>query len=230
MSELQTYFQQTGYKTALVEAGHFYANKEVGDEQEVGVQVGQELIGRLSSLGVRAVPALFIDNYNASDPGDMVKRNRAVLEGWGWTPGNVLWERQAVGTAMGLIEKLNATENPVTHKPLANQWRNGSCHLEWHTPRTTQHGLIYDHDDIQLMNREGHLSCPVLDAASHVQRWQTMGQEGVCVTVLPDTYQQQQWEMQQVLRLSGLQVPIINAFYDRQGNYQVKISDNAFHY
>lgn len=180
------------YKSALVEAGHFYGNKPLDAEQQLGIQVGRTVTSALLETGLHVTPCLLIDDYNAPDI--YSETNLAALKKQGFVPAVIYKERDMISGAKNILNLLD----------FANKTK-------------VKHGVKYFKDGFKiLVSEQGKYSCALLDAALYVEKHQKYG--GVSVTVLPETYayRVQQQATKSILRACDIAIPILNVYFNQE--------------
>lgn len=185
------------YGQALVEAGHFYADREVGVEQKIGIEVGMAAISALEEMGLEVAPCILVDDYNASDL--KTESNLLAIQEMGFIPEVTYREKDSLAKALAIIETLESEGKVKTKKS------DGSKNLKnpW----------------LRLVEGNGKLSCAILDAALYVQKHEEHG--GICVTVLPESYKKQQEATRAILATAGYQMPILNVYFNMEGEISV---------
>ncbi len=182
------------YTTAVIEAGHFYANQSLTQEQLSGIDVGKTMIKKLNELGFQTIPCILIDNYNAVDTKS--ESNLVEIQGYDYNPKLVLWEKDAVPYSISLLESLK--QNDKTKEKKGNMYLKEGFSI--------------------LQNKDGKYSCALLDAGLYVMKFDLYS--GICVTVLPESYKSQQETTKRILKGTGQEIPIINIYYKEDGENQ----------
>lgn len=191
--QLSQVINPNSYKYALVEAGHFYGDKPLNSEQQLGVMVGQTVINALTDMGLQVTPCLLIDDYNAPDIYGV--ENLEALKEKGFVPSVIYRERSMIPRANSILSQLE----------IANKTK-------------IRRGAKYFKDGFKiLVSEQGKYSCALLDAALYAEKYQDFG--GVCVTILPDTYTYriQQQTTKSILKGCDVVVPILNVYFKQDG-------------
>lgn len=187
------------FSCALVEAGHFYADKPLASEQQVGVCVGMATIDSLQEMGLIATPCILIDDYNAEDKTS--ESNVTQIRQLGFSPEVIYREKSSQAKAIEILEQLK-TSNKTKYRK-----NTGETYLK--------EGFI------KLVKNDGKLTCALLDAALYVQKHQEYA--GICVTVLADTpeYRTQQSYTKSILKAAAYSIPILNVYFSEEGSISV---------
>lgn len=182
------------YEHALVEAGYFYGNRPLSEEQQRGVTVGQNVTGALTEMGLHVTTCLLIDDYNV--PNIYEVQNLEVLKEWGFKPSVIYRETLMIPGAESILIQLEANNK--------TKLRNGSKYLKDGFKR--------------LVSNKGKYGCALLDAALYAEKYRVFS--GVCVTVLPDTYgyRIQQQTARSILKGCGLSVPVLNVYFQQDSS------------
>lgn len=188
----------SGHKTASVEAGHFYANETIGHEQEIGVEVGKAVLEVLSEIGIKATTCLLIDDYHAHDTGGIIEGNVKQLGKLGFVPEMVFSEKRMISEAWGILGDLTKLGKVKDKRDGRRFLKDGWIHLA---------DTIYP-------------TCSLMDAALYKTKHGMFS--GVCVTVLPGSYIDQQEKTKQILKSAGLKIPILNVFFNSEGKVSLE--------
>ena len=187
-------------KNALIEAGHFYVQDDITDQHLTGALLGKQIADEIRAVGVNAITSIFVDDYSngclpLSDQDTEVKLQQ--YDQRGFTPDIVYYEKDMVGQARALSWEMKQDGKVVVFK-------NGKHFLK---------------EDGTFLSDGVWPGCSLLDAALFCKKHESMPEEGgVCITVLPDTYKTQQQSVKKILNAAGKQIPIINIYYDKEGN------------
>lgn len=199
IEQLQTISKLGQFNAALVEAGHFYADKPFSPEQEIGIKIGIAAIATLNEMGIKSNPCILVDDYNAKD--QKSPEHLAKAYELGFSPEIIFREKDFVPQAQQMLETLEVTGKTKVRT------KTGEKYLKERF--------------IKLTKENGQLTCALLDAALYQDKQSHFG--GVCVTVLPDTqdYRTQQECTKQILKALDLKVPILNVYFDPEGKVSV---------
>jgi hypothetical protein len=191
MKNLEALLQQPdiSYKSAIVEAGHFYANNPITTEELYGLDIGGQVTQKLQDIGLIIIPCILVDNYNAPDI--YSQQNLSQLAESGYNTDWVFWEREVVPDAEELLEKL-ASGNKTKSK-------KGKTYLK--------EGFSL------LVDDKGTYSCSLLDAGLYVNKYYLSG--GMCLTILPETFKPQQETTKRILKAAEYNIPIMNIYYGK---------------
>lgn len=197
MKDLEVLLHQStiAQKAAVVEAGHFYANDQITEEELHGLNIGTEVSKKLQDMGLVVIPCLLVDNYNAPDI--YSDKNLSQLKQEGYPTDWVFWEREVTPDAKELLVKLSET-NKIKSK-------RGNTYLK--------EGFSL------LVDDKGKYSCTILDAGLYINKFYLSN--GICVTVLPEKFKPQQETTKRILKAAGYTIPILNIYY---GNDSEKVS------
>ena len=189
-----------------IEAGHIYADQRGGQEQANGLVIAAEIGSRLAAAGIAVHRIIFIDDYNAAATNFCLEDYLEFAAASSFVPDTVFWESGMVDRAAALIEQLTSLDQ---------------------VRATSGQELVTAKHKIRLRHSDGRLTCAVLDAAFHQQRFERFGFN---ITVLPTysdrfaehNYQHQQRNLRRLLGLLGYdQLPLANVFFDQQRSFSV---------
>lgn len=182
----------------VIEAAHIYADKEPGCEQEASALLAAEV---LSALDKSHHKMLLIDDIHIANSTLDVAFYKSWLEQQGYPIDEVVMESTLIPDAHQLLNTIKATVPPKKlSTPKREAWESiGSIGL-W-----TQAGKA------KLTETNGAPSCVLLDAAFYLKKAQ---QGQASVTILPNSYQEQQLQTLSVLKKVNPDISVINIFYD----------------
>lgn len=182
--------------SVVIEAGHIYTDERPGLTHQIAAEIGGSLIRVLKVAGVVPVGMLFVDDYNPLSGDLNIKDYLEVLREHGFNPDRVVMESSMRDPAERLITELSVRE-------LTKVKKDGK--------------VLVKGEDTILLRKSRILgngpACDALDAALYIQKRK---EADVCLTVLPESYRDQQLRVKKVLALLGEQVPIINIFYNEE--------------
>jgi len=193
-------------ETVGIEAGHVYMDEATGTEHSVSFGIGADLFGALVGLArVRPTAIVFIDDYNPLDGRTLCLHNHLeVARGAGFfqpvePEGEIFMEADMVPGAEAIIKQLSEQGLTVERAGGIYTAKYKAC----------------------LRNPDGRLSCAVLDAAFHLERFQRWHFN---ITVLPDgserSYRDEQRHVRQILRLLGWDsIPLANIYFQPDGQF-----------
>lgn len=184
----------------VIEAAHIYADKESGCEQKASALLAAEV---LSALDKSHHKTLLIDDIHIINSTLDVEFYKTWLEQLGYPIDEVVMESTLIPDAHQLLNRIKATVPPKKLAiPKREAWEsNGSI------------GLWTPAGKAKLTETNGAPSCVLLDAAFYLKKAQ---QGQVSVTILPNTYQDQQLQTLSVLKKVNPDIAVINIFYDTQ--------------
>lgn len=194
IDQINQYFQ--GADTVVVEAAHIYADKEPGEEQKIGAQIAAQIS---AGLAARARKALLIDNLNIAQ--NILDKDAYLsqLKAWGFEPDDVFMEKDMVEGVLeegGLIDKIKENKSAKIKNG------DGLTKRIW-----TPDGMI------GLVKPNGIPTCAALDAVFSYRK-SLIGQG--CVTILPESYIDQQKTTQEILTKAGISISIANLFFNQK--------------
>jgi len=190
LTELAPYLSH--YPSALVEAGHFYANEELTSEHYMSMRIGLRVVDGLKQIGLPSTLCLLIDDYNAPDVHS--ETNLAIAKAHGFNPVITFREKDQFLGTLDIFNSLKIRGKAKIRK------KTGDWHLK-------------DDGFAKIMNADGKPTCSLLDAALYCHQYTIGG--GICVTVLPDTkvYRLEQLHTKSVLKAAGQKIPILNVYF-----------------
>ena len=182
--------------TLIVEAAHIYTNEQPGEEHQTGAQVGGSISRYLQLFGTTVQQWLFVDNYNplfSEKPRHLdEKKYRESLQQWGFAPDQTVYEADLVGRAADVLQYLLKHDFAAKYKDGRVALRKGKT-------------LLYNSDTDKYM-------CALLDASLYLLKLEHA--QG-CITVLPQSYRQQQKEAMAIARRAGADTSRIFPYYFR---------------
>lgn len=193
--------------SALVEAGHIYAGLQPEATEVMGLEIGSHVKSVLSELGMSVSTMLFVDDYNRTgDIDSTIKSTISYGDELGFSPGEIVLEKDLVQKAEELIVKLSGTGATVIRK----------SRIRFLVGRSKDGRYDY-YIDLKVGPK---YTCEVLDAALYLEKAEKTN-NGLLVTVLPDGYKQQQKKTKDLVRAAGCNAPILNVYYNNAGKIEV---------
>lgn len=204
----------------VIEACHFYKNHPLTEPEIREIEAcGRLACDLASALGQTAQveSVVFVDDYNdirgkviSEDPMENSKETWKVIEssGFGAKVRFVFLESLMLQTASGVLAGLLLT---------------GCCRQ---TKSKTILNVPGQNEGVVLLREgsgDGVPSCALLDASCYGLKGEYFP-NAIHITILPDNYKSQQEETRQVLRASGIRVPIINIFVEPDGSQQIEFN------
>lgn len=194
---------RSGFSTAIVEAGQFYADTPFSRQDALGLEIGKQATGLLVEMGINVTRCVLVDDYNAEDIHS--EENLMRIREVGFEPSIVYRERACTPGATQIFDQLRDSNQAKLKKKTAS----------WHLKHSSF---------AKLKDNEGKFSCALLDAALYRQKQNDFG--GACVTILPlvdgvRDYTKQQEYTRAILKSANISVPVLNIFYDTSGNVSV---------
>lgn len=204
--------EAVGKPSIVVEAGHFYANREPDAEVETGTLLGVGVLGFLEQIGAETSTIVFVDDLvnkpeELSGPPNQIfiQAGLDMIANLGFKPKSIVYESQLIAEGGKIISQLELTDKTKVYKNrlmLKNGW----------VPLTGKNG------DSTIP------SCQALDAALYEQK---ISEHGGAITVLERSYARQQQQTKLVLEAVGIINPnILVLLFDGQdvgieywGNY-----------
>lgn len=183
-----------GNPSIVVEAGHFYANREPDAEVETGTLLGVGVLGFLGQIGAETSTMVFVDDLvnkpeelSGSPNQVFIQAGLNMIANLGFKPKSIVYESQLIAKGGKIISQLERTNKTKVHKDrlmLKKGW----------VPLTGKNG------DSTIP------SCQTLDAALYEQK---ISEHGGAITVLERSYAQQQHQTKLVLEAMGIINPNI---------------------
>lgn len=204
----------------VIEACHFYKNHPLTEpeiaEIETCGKLAYDLALALGQTG-QVERIIFVDDYNiirgkvvSEDPLENSKQTWQVIEDSGFAEKVkfVFLESLMLQAASGVLAGLLLT---------------GCCRQ---TKSKTILNVPSENEGVVLLREgsgDGIPSCALLDASCYGLKGEYFPGT-IHITILPDSYRNQQEETQQVMKASGIKVPIINIFVGVDGSQQVEFN------
>jgi hypothetical protein len=183
-----------GKPPIVVEAGHFYANREPDANVEVGALLGVGVLGFLEQAGIKTSAMVFVDdlvNRPEELPGSLeqiyIQSGLDKIATTGFKPSLIVNESSLIPRGDEIIRQLEIggkTKENKGRTMLKNGW----------VPLTGKNG------------KSTLPSCQTLDAALYEQK---ISDHGGAVTVLEKSYARQQQQTKLVLEAMGVINPNI---------------------
>lgn len=180
-------------ENVVVEASHIYADQEPNGEHSAGAIVASKVLQRVYSSAQRL---LFIDDFHPQRFLLNVDSYHAWLASYGFVVDQTVFESELVPEA----RLLRAIIEEAVPKKVSYSKDNSSSVGLW-TPR----------GKVPLITQDGKPSCYLLDAALYIKK---AGIGDLAITILPESYLDQQLKTLAVLRRVGHSSQIINMFFD----------------
>lgn len=193
LEKISEYTKSAG--NVVVEAAHIYADQEPNGEHSAGAIVASKVLQRVYSSTQRL---LFIDDFHPQQFLLNVDSYHAWLASYGFVVDQTVFESELVPEAHLLLAKIK--DVVVSKKKLSYSKDNSSSVGLW-TPR----------GKVPLITQGGKPSCYLLDAALYTKK---AGIGDLALTILPESYLDQQLKTLAVLRRVGHTSLIINMFFD----------------
>jgi len=203
MSEILQPITNAGFSSVNLEAGHFYSDIPLRPIEEQGIKIGVSVAGALNDIGIHVTPIVLVDDFHAPDT--HTTPNLLKMSELGFVPARVFKEAEYVDEAMRIFGDIKDRGKV--------RYRSGK----------NVHSLRAEGNP-DLIKANGDQSCSLLDAAVYSVRHRELG--GICLTVLPLTdgsrnYERQQDYVIKILQASGREIPILNVFYNEEGEITV---------
>lgn len=200
------------FKKAVIEGGHFYVDHRlspVGEDDYAFSKIGQYLAVKVGNAS--QIPCniwWFIDDIHGDH--DLINGSRCFIENnldgssIGFHPNVVIRESEEDlhKEALSLVEQ-------IPDEYLLNLRKGVSL------KRDDRSNYILCHKD--RMKNLIDPNCCLLDAALYRRKWESMGKEGVCITILPERSgkaRDQQTTTSLILEKAGTPIPILNIYFD----------------
>jgi hypothetical protein len=183
--------------TACVEAAHIYSDESPDVTHELAAKVGASTCLALANLGVEVSGLLFVDDYNPSSFDLDLEKYMGMLNAQGFPVSKVVMESSLQNYACCLVDELEA--NGMTKRK--------------------KDGKVYLLGGSQILLKKSDLlgnkpACDVLDAAFYINKSE---EAGLCVTVLPFDYREQQEKVKELLKILGYEISILNVYFNQEG-------------
>lgn len=194
--EILEWIKKNKPQSVCIESAHIYMNEYPSDQHKLSAKIGSRLTDEIEKENCLVSKHLFIDNYNP-DPSDFkldVDAFMDILKDCGFKPDIVTFETSLEIPAKNLLSEL---EEDITHH---------------------EHYICLNQKQIRLMSH-GRPTCNLLDTALYVAK---LSMFGLSITILPNSFKEQQKKVRMVLRSLGYtHLPIINIYHDNKGKITI---------
>lgn len=213
MQQITQTLNTNNFLSASVEVGHFYVdptnyeNQDNDDIHALSLDIGTTLVHNLKNSGISVSTLLFIDDlhtsdkYNSTSLDSIVDTHLAEYKSQGFIPDQIVYETTLIQDAYKILHKLPKIEKKSNGSMLLKQFDSEGSYV----------------NRFRLLDASGNPSCALLDATLYEHKWNMQQNQGVCITVLPINYEDQQNKTKYVLKQAGIFVPILNLYFDSQG-------------
>lgn len=181
----------------VIESAHFYAEGGLDSLALLGAQIAIDLANVMTGWGTQVEHMLFVDDIGNIGVEPDIAHELAVLAEHEYYPFWVVYESSLVGAGQALIDQLVQGGKTKEH--------NGRLKLK------------YGFFPIEgKAGKSDHPSCEVLDAVLYTQKLQTATG---AVTVLPESYFEQQTKTRKILQAVGVLTPrVLVVCHDHHGS------------
>ncbi len=203
------------FQSAIIEAGHFYADKgmsPMGDSDVRHAMMGIDLVSEvLRNIGGKQARLWwFIDEMHQNDHFDRMTQDglfssplyEEMKRRWTLPPDNIVFESEPElqQEALNLVDK-------IPGEWLINM-RKGISLVREGMPNY----ILCKKDSRKKFCDP---SCSLLDAALYVRKSEFTEENGVCITILPEEYRSQQDTTKLILKRTGYNIPILNVYFNK---------------
>lgn len=213
--------------SAYVEMGHFYVDHSYLPNQDTemhsqGIDFGTYLVDDLKQHGIKVSTMVFIDDlhttryFNHQDIPTLVDNRLAEYKSRGFEPDITVYEKSLVDPAKKLMLVLLEKDAERKNKKKILQTVPESKVI--FMKHFDSQGSF---DRFHLLNGYGIPTCELLDAALYIEKNKMMSEGGICMTVLPVSYQNQQYRTKAILKQAGIAIPILDLYFDKEGTLSV---------
>lgn len=215
LESIIAHIDRTPLSPVVIEAGHYYVDQTfspLGKEDINMATLGASLAGKLKDRLRKPVSLWwFVDELhinlktqtnnglNGTEHFDVRKRYREN----GFSPHVVVFESEPAlqNEALELVSRI-----PIDR---VQKYRKGISLIRG-----------YGLSNYILCERDKHgglttPKCSLIDAALYLRKWRVTEEEGICVTILPDVYRDQQATTRLILDSIGFSVPVMSVFFDQ---------------
>lgn len=199
------------YTHAVIEAGHQYADSRfspVGEKDLYLSKMGKEIAMEIrESFMLPSSLWWFIDELHCSPDGidkSFIENLRDMNKKTGFNPEVTIFEsnKNLQDEALSLIERI-PEEHLLKYRKGVSLIRDGQSN--YLLCQKDKNKNLYDP------------KCCLIDAALYVKKWDTTKREGVCITILPNVYEDQQDTTKLILERADFSIPIVNIYYTHSG-------------
>lgn len=188
-----------------LEVASIYMDQKFSNEQEIGLAIGVELQKRIPA-SAKLEKVLFADEYNAQKILNLEEYVNTISKK-GFAPDTILLESEMVDKAKEILKNLD--EKGLIKRTI----KNGVEEIRFTDKETNQ---VYLLSKETVAGKECKFSCSLLDAAAYTKK---LDKADVTVTVLPYSYEGQQFKTKQILKAEGYDLTrIINVYFDEKAD------------
>lgn len=189
--------QVSGGGSVVIESAHFYAERGLDWLALLGAQIAIDLANVLTGWGAEVEQILFVDDIGNIGIEPAITHELAVLAEHGYCPSWVVYESSLVGGGQALIDQLVQSGKTKEHSGRL-KLKDGFFPIQGKA------------------GKSDHPSCEVLDAVLYQQKMQAATG---AVTVLPESYFEQQTKTRKILQAIGVLTPnVLVVCHDHSGS------------
>jgi|SRR3989344_3949917 len=190
----------------IVEAAHIYTDEEPTIKHAMGAEIGGKVASFFTQMGIDVQRMLFVDDFNAHNQDlDLPSYQRMISER-GFSPDLLVMESTLEEEADSIVRSLQDNGHTEINK-------HGAVILKKPYKRAKE---------IVLKKSPGRgetAACAALDAALYIRKNE---RAGISVTILHEEWREQQEDVRRVLEALGVDIPVLEIYYDDEGEVEVE--------